>query len=98
MASERRWNVPASTRPPQSRSYSSAEPSHQWIDWGLVRAAISSTQLVRASFFVGASGAAVASVIVGLLNSYLGICTLGAARGRRIDGYAVRRGWLHCAA
>ena len=76
MASESRWNVPASTSCWQRRSYSSAEPSHQWIDSGLVSSAISSTQSVRASFCVGASGAAVASVIVGLLSSYLGVCNL----------------------
>ena len=39
-----RLNVPASTSSWQSRSYSSAEPSHQWISSGWVSAAISSTQ------------------------------------------------------
>ena len=44
MASERRSKVPASTSSWQRRSYSSAEPSHQWIASGWVSSAISSTQ------------------------------------------------------
>ena len=46
--------MPASTSSWQSCSYSSAEPSHQWISSGSVRAAISSTQASRRSFLVGA--------------------------------------------
>ena len=37
--------MPASTSSWQRRSYSSAEPSHQWIESGWVSSAISSTQL-----------------------------------------------------
>jgi hypothetical protein len=39
-----RWKVPASTICPQSRSYSSWEPSHQWMASGWHSAAISSIQ------------------------------------------------------
>src|SRR3954463_15390692 len=46
-------NVPASTSCWQSWSYSSAEPSHQWIDSGWVRVAISSTQAISFAFLVG---------------------------------------------
>ena len=48
LASLRRSNVPASTRCCARRSYSSADPSHQWIASGWVRSATSSTQ--RSSF------------------------------------------------
>src|SRR3954468_21929282 len=43
LASDSFSNVPASTSPPQSLSYSSEEPSHQWIELGRVSAATSST-------------------------------------------------------
>ena len=43
-----RSNVPASTSVGTSRSYSSAEPSHQWIRSGWVSAATSSTQAMQA--------------------------------------------------
>ena len=52
--------------------------------------AISSTQLVRASFCVGASGAAVASVIVELLNSYL-VCAAIRSRPR-----SARSAYMQC--
>ena len=44
MASESFSNVPASTSSAHRASYSSAEPSHQWIAAGFVSSAISSTQ------------------------------------------------------
>src|SRR4051794_2969201 len=47
-----------------SWSYSSAEPSHQWIDSGCVSAAISSTHETSFAFFVGAP---VSTAIAGLL-------------------------------
>ena len=53
MASLSFWKVPASTSAWQRRSYSSAEPSHQYTEAGLVSAAISSTQAMSFSFFVG---------------------------------------------
>src|SRR4051794_4943840 len=43
-ASESFSNVPASTSSAHSASYSSAEPSHQWMAAGLVSSATSSTQ------------------------------------------------------
>ena len=46
---------PRSTSSRQSASYSSAEPSHQWIALGWVRAATSSTHAFRRALFVGAS-------------------------------------------
>src|SRR3954447_22142941 len=52
-ASESLPKVPASTSCWQRRSYSSAEPSHQWIDSGCVRAAISSTHAISFAFSVG---------------------------------------------
>ena len=54
LASDRRSNVPASTSSCASRSYSSAEPSHQYTASGWVRAATSCTQLSRWGCFVGA--------------------------------------------
>src|SRR3954471_17134854 len=53
LASESFSKVPASTSCWQSWSYSSAEPSHQWIDSGCVRVAISSTHEISFAFFVG---------------------------------------------
>src|SRR3954452_7900114 len=52
-ASESLPKVPASTSCWQSWSYSSAEPSHQWIDSGCARAAISSTHEMSFAFLVG---------------------------------------------
>src|SRR3954468_2828790 len=52
-ASESFSKVPASTSCWQSWSYSSAEPSHQWIDSGWVSVAISSTHEISFAFFVG---------------------------------------------
>src|SRR3954451_25118862 len=46
-------NVPASTSCWQSWSYSSAEPSHQWIDSGWVSVATSSTHAISFAFSVG---------------------------------------------
>jgi len=45
LKSFRRSNVPASTIRCAIRSYSSADPSHQWIESGSVSAATSSTQV-----------------------------------------------------
>src|SRR3954449_9110963 len=56
LASLRRLNVPASTSSWQSRSYSSAEPSHQTTWSGWVRSATSST---HAKSFVLVVGTAV---------------------------------------
>ena len=56
--------MPASTSSWQSRSYSSAEPSHQWTESGLVSAAISSTHATSFSFLVGISVAAAVSLTV----------------------------------
>src|SRR3954468_689399 len=53
LASESFSKVPASTSCWQSWSYSSAEPSHQWMASGWVSAAISSTQEISFTFFVG---------------------------------------------
>ena len=47
LASDSRSNVPASTSVSASRSYSSADPSHQWTSSGCVSAAISSTHACR---------------------------------------------------
>ena len=60
-ASESRSNVPASTISSQRRSYSSADPSHQWIESGWVSSATSSTQAINLGFSVRASAAAVVS-------------------------------------
>jgi hypothetical protein len=46
LASASLVNVPASTSCWVRLSYSSADPSHQWTSFGLVRAAISSTQSI----------------------------------------------------
>ena len=43
----RRTNVPASTNPSHSASYSSSDPSHQWTDAGLQRSSIASTHARR---------------------------------------------------
>ncbi len=53
MASLSLRNVPCSTSSWQSRSYSSAEPSHQYTASGFVSSAISSTQAMSFSFLVG---------------------------------------------
>ena len=69
-ASESFSKVPLSTSPWQRRSYSSAEPSHQWIDSGPVRAAKCSTQAISFLFLVSASAEAVVS-LKGGINSFL---------------------------
>jgi hypothetical protein len=61
-ASESLSNVPLSTSSWQSLSYSSAEPSHQWIESGRVSSANFSTQEVSLWFLVRASAAAVVSL------------------------------------
>ena len=61
--------MPASTSSWQRRSYSSAEPSHQWIASGWVRSAISSTQAISFAFFGQLLGGAVLSLKLGL-NSF----------------------------
>ena len=68
MASESFSKVPLSTIAWQRRSYSSAEPSHQWIESGPVRAANRSTQAISFLFLVRASAEAVLSV-KGRINS-----------------------------
>ncbi len=55
MASESFSKVPASTSACARRSYSSADPSHQWMSAGCVRAATSSTHCLSLAWFVGAS-------------------------------------------
>ena len=65
LASLRRSNVPASTSRCASRSYSSAEPSHQWIASGWVSSATSSTQ--RSSFLFVVR-ALVVSIVTGVFN------------------------------
>ena len=52
MASESFSKVPLSTSSWQRRSYSSAEPSHQWIESGSVSSANSSTQAISFWFLV----------------------------------------------
>src|SRR5919106_2870086 len=71
LASDSFSNVPASTRSWQSRSYSSAEPSHQWIASGWVSSATSATQEISFAFLVGTSVAALVSLKL-WLNSFLG--------------------------
>src|SRR5919112_4711483 len=70
LASLRRSNVPASTRPWQSSSYSSADPSHQWIESGRVSSATSSTQ---SSSFLFVVGALVVSIVIGVVSTSLGL-------------------------
>src|SRR5215207_9220721 len=60
LASLRRSKVPASTSSWAMRSYSSAEPSHQWIESGCVSSATSSTQ---SSSFLLVVGALVVSIV-----------------------------------
>src|SRR3954447_26221617 len=62
-ASSRRSKVPASIRTWARRSYSSAEPSHQWIESGSVRAAISPTHCFSLALVVSSEGAVVRSLI-----------------------------------
>ena len=64
MKSFRRSKVPASTSDCASRSYSSAEPSHQWIESGWVSSATSSTQRNSFRFEV----MAVVSIVTGRFN------------------------------
>ena len=65
----------------QRRSYSSAEPSHQWIASGLVSSAIRSTQAVSAACLVGASAAMLS--VTGQVNSLM-VCA-GPSRGLRCE-------------
>src|SRR5437764_8035897 len=65
LASERRSNVPASTSVWHSSSYSSADPSHQWIASGWVSEATSSTQARSLAWLV------VAGVLCGTAVSLL---------------------------
>src|SRR3954452_25300159 len=53
LASESFSNVPASTSSEQRASYSSADPSHQWMRLGCVSWAISSTQARSLACLVG---------------------------------------------
>ena len=71
MASERRSNVPASTSSRHRRSYSSADPSHQWMVSGSVSSAISSTQEISLRFSVGASVVADEGSLKGWISSSL---------------------------
>ena len=68
MASLRRSKVPASTSRCASPSYSSADPSHQWIASGWVSEATSSTQ--RSNFSLDVR--AVVSIVTVVVNPSLG--------------------------
>ena len=68
MASESFSKVPASTISWQRRSYSSAEPSHQWTESGSVSAAISSTQLSSLACLVGAWAVAMSLLLTGRIT------------------------------
>ncbi len=70
LASESFSNVPASTSSWHNRSYSSADPSHQWIESGCVNSAASSTQAISLLFVVGASVAALGSVLNGCFTPF----------------------------
>src|SRR5690242_5459241 len=63
LASESFSNVPASTSSEHRASYSSADPSHQWMAAGCVSSAISSTQ---ARSFLCLVGTVVSMVTCGL--------------------------------
>jgi hypothetical protein len=52
------------------RSYSSADPSHQWIESGRVSSATSSTQ---SSSFLFVVGALVVSIVIGVVSTSLGL-------------------------
>src|SRR5919109_2235908 len=69
LASDNRVNVPASTSCCARASYSSAEPSHQWIESGSVRAATSSTQAASRACFVGTVISLIASAPYSTLPS-----------------------------
>ena len=62
LASESFSNVPPSTSCWARESYSSDEPSHQWIESGWVSSAISSTQEISWACLVGASVGALVSL------------------------------------
>ena len=55
-------NTPASTISSQSWSYSSCDPSHQWIESGCVSSATSSTHALSLAWDVGASAATELSI------------------------------------
>ena len=65
--------MPPSTISWQSRSYSSADPSHQWIESGWVSSAISSTQEISFGFSVSCLVAAVVSDNL-RFNSFISDC------------------------
>jgi hypothetical protein len=69
-ASDSRSKVPFSISSWQSRSYSSADPSHHWTASGSVNSANSSTQAISFWFWVAACAAAVVS-LKGWINSSL---------------------------
>ena len=69
LASESFSNVPASTSSEHSASYSSAEPSHQWIAAGCVSSATSSTQARSFVCFVGT----VVSIVTGGFDLGVGV-------------------------
>ena len=95
MASESLSNVPRSTSSWQSRSYSSAEPSHQWISSGSVSRANSSTQAISFWFLVGASAADAVVSLKGWINSSLVSATAN-AQGNDLDvpGHSAAPGGL----
>ena len=76
MASESRSSVPASTSAWQRRSYSSAEPSHQYTACGRVSFAISRTHARRRGCDVCAATAIVAAGILTTPTSTFQTCQL----------------------
>ena len=82
MASESRSKVPAVTRRSQSSSYSSAEPSHQWIASGCVSSATSSTQASSRLWVVGAVVVCVTGLAISL-GSFRGPLTVPHVPPRR---------------
>ena len=82
LASESFSNVPASTSASQRLSYSSALPSHQWIESGWVSSATSSTHSRSFSWVVGALVAWVTAGSV-LPDSRAGSTRLGRVRADR---------------
>ena len=62
--------MPASTSSWQSRSYSSALPSHQWIESGWVSAVISSTQAISLELPVAGASDVVAVSLTWVFGSF----------------------------
>ena len=60
--------MPPSTSSWQRRSYSSAEPSHQYTPSGLVSSATSSTHAMSFSFFVGTVTSDTTATLLGELT------------------------------